>query len=113
MAQRKRATRSRKQADTQAEKPVQLSEKDQKAFDALKDDMTEEQRGEWMKRRAAEERHAAEAAVETDRWYEKKGSKLILKIKKKSGGCLSFYRGNFKKHPELLKDPEVAKLLKE
>lgn len=91
---------------------VQLSERDQKAFDSLSDDMTEEQRGEWMKRRAAELKAAEDDATETERWYEKKGNKLILKIKKKSGGCCSLYRGNFKKHPEILNDPEVSKLLK-
>lgn len=91
---------------------VNLSPKDQQIFDDIKDDMTEEQRGEWMKRRANEERSAKDDAKECDRWYEKKGSKLILKIKKKSGGCLSFYRGNFKRQPEILEDPEVKKLLK-
>lgn len=90
-----------------------LSEKDQSTFEKLKEDMTEEQRGEWMKKRAAEQKAAEADAIEVDRWYEKKGNKLILKIKKKSGGCCSFYRGNFKKHPEILNDPEVAKLLKE
>jgi hypothetical protein len=90
----------------------ELSEKDQKIYESMKDDLTEEQRGEWMKRRAAEQMAVDESAIEIDRWYEKKGSKLILKIKKKSGGCCSFYRGNFKKTPEILDDPEVQKLLK-
>ena len=105
MAQRK----ARKIA---APKVSDLSEKDQKAFENLKDDMTEEQRGEWMKRRASEQKAAADDATESDRWYEKKGNKLILKIKKKSGGVCSFYRGNFKKQPEILDDPQVVKLLK-
>ena len=105
MAQRK--------ANRQSQPKVSdLSERDQSAFDSLKDDMTEEQRGEWMKRRAAEQKAAESAAVETGRWYEKKGNKLILKIKKKSGGVCSFYRGNFKKQPEILDDPQVKKLLK-
>lgn len=105
-SQVKKTTRRKRSTD------VKLSEKDQKFFDENKDTMSDERKDEWLKRRAREDREAQSHNVETDRWFVVKGNKLILKVKKKSGGCYSFYRGNVKKRPELLNDPEVERLLR-
>lgn len=106
------ARRGRRPKNEVQEERVVLSEKDEKIFNEVSKDMSEERKDEWMKRRAAEDRAAKENNVTLSEWYVKKGDKLILKKKKKSGGNYSYYVGNFKKNPNILTE-EVKANLKE
>lgn len=105
------ARRGRK-PKSESQESVVLSPKDEKIFNNVSQDMSEERKDEWMKRRAAEDRAAKENNITLEEWYVKKGDKLIFKKKKKSGGCYAYYVGNWKKNPNILTE-EVKSNLKE
>ena len=70
-------------------------------------DLSDERKEQWATRIRAEDEALKAGNVVQEFWYERKGDKLIKKIKKKKGGAYSFYVGNVKRHPELMDDPEV------
>lgn len=111
---KKKRSYSRKPATKKEEviDPSMLSEKDQAIAASVTINMDEETKAEWYKRRAREDAEHKASLKVVDRFYVKKGSKLVEKIRKSNGSCYTIYRGNFKKHPEILTD-EVKSLLKE
>jgi hypothetical protein len=61
-------------------------------------DLTEENKAEWLKRRAKEDRKHKAGMKVLDEWFEiVQGKKLVKKIRKNNGGLYSLYICNVKK----------------
>jgi len=76
-------------------------------------DVKEEDKAEWLKRRAKEDREFKKANKKVDEWYVLKGNKLVHKIRKASGGVYAKYICNIKKHPGMLEEVKAKGLLKD
>jgi hypothetical protein len=65
-------------------------------------DIADENKGEWLKRRALEDKQAKEGALEIGSWYEISSGKLLKKVKKKSGDVCCFYIGKAASHKDYI-----------